>query len=84
MSFYQHSHPIYGLSQVVIYELSHQLHRALLAGVVGAQFAAEGTGEDGFFCKFNLLQHLFGGLLGLLLFGENAVEDADNFGLLFN
>ena len=37
-------------------------------GVVGSQFAAEGTGEDGFFQQVDLLQHGFGSFLGPLFF----------------
>ena len=38
-------------------------------GGVGAQFATENTGEDGFFQQVDLLQHSFGSFLGLLFFG---------------
>ena len=54
-----------------------------LVRVIGAQFAAEGAGEDGFFDEVDLLQYPFSCVLGLLLFGEEVVEDADDFGLLF-
>ena len=62
-------------------DLPEQLDRTLLAGVIGAEFAAEGTGEDGFFDEVNLFENFFGGFLGLLFFGEEVVEDADDFGL---
>lgn len=60
-------------------DLPEQLDRALLAGVICAEFAAEGTGEDGFFDEVDLLQNPFGGFLSLLLFGEEIVKDTDNF-----
>lgn len=58
-----------------------QFFHALLTGGVGAQLVTESTGEDGFFDKVDLLQNPFDGFLGLLLFDEEVVQDADNFGL---
>lgn len=35
--------------EMLLHNSFHQLHRALLTGVVVAQLTAEGAGEDGFF-----------------------------------
>ena len=43
-----------------------QLQCAFLCRVIGAQFAAEGAGKDGFFDKVDLIEHRFGRFLGLL------------------
>ena len=62
-------------------DLPEQLDRALLAGVICAEFAAEGTGEDGFFDEVDLFENFFGSFLGLLLFGNEVVKNVDDFGL---
>ena len=36
-----------------------QFNCAFFGGIIGAQFAAEGTGEDGFFQQIDLLQRRF-------------------------
>jgi len=69
---------------VFLYAFFQQFHSGFFGGVIGAQLAAEGAGEDGFFNEVDLCQHPFGNFLGLLFFGEKVIEAADYFGLLTN
>ena len=46
---------LFRLIYLVLQNLFEQFHRALLAGIIGAQFAAEGFGEDGFLHGVDLL-----------------------------
>ena len=67
-----------------LYAFFQQFQSGFFGGVIGAQLAAEGAGEDGFFNEVDLCQHPFGNFLGLLFFGEKVIEAADYFGLLTN
>ena len=83
LNFYEHTHRIYGSFQFVVHKLSHQFHCTFLAGVIGTQLAAEGTGEDGFFDEVDLFQNPFGGFFGLLLLFKKVIKNADDFALFF-
>ena len=58
-----------------VQHLFQQFHCRFVGGVVGAQLAAEGAGEDGFFHQVDLVEDSFGSFFGLLLFMDYIIED---------
>lgn len=66
-----------------LYDSFQQLHRTLLAGVVGTQFAAEGFGEDGFLHGIDLVDDGGGSIFGLLFIRQNTFQTMNNLCLLF-
>ena len=59
-----------------------QFDCGFVGGVVSGELAVEGAGEDGFFDEVDFGEGVLGNAVRLLFFGEQVINDADDFCLL--